>query len=198
MADLELDGQVALVTGSSRGIGAGIAVQLANAGAEVAITARRVASLEKTQRVIEELGPRVLPLPLEVTDLESIRTAVDRTERELGPISILVNNAGTNLPGPALDVSPEDWDTMFDTNLRGLFFCSQMTAKYMIPRRRGKIINIASVAGLVAVPERAPYAASKAGVIMLTRNLAYEWAEHNITVNAVAPTFVRRNWPLGH
>ena len=190
MADFTLAGQVALVTGGSRGLGAGIAMELAAAGADLAITARRVPALEKTRREVERLGRRALPLPMEATDLSSIRATVNRVEHELGPISILVNNVGTNIPRPATEVKPEEWDTMLDTNLRGLFFCSQLAAEYMIPRRRGKIVNIASTAGMVASLERAPYGASKAGVIMLTRHLAYEWAKHNITVNAVAPTFV--------
>jgi 2-deoxy-D-gluconate 3-dehydrogenase len=190
MANFTVDGQVALVTGGSRGLGAGIAVELAQAGADVAITARQVASLEKTRQAIEAHGRRVLPLALEVNELESIPAAVDRVEEELGPLSILVNNAGINIPRPATEMTAEEWDAVIDTNLRGVFFCSQAAAKYMIPRRRGKIINISSAAGLVASIERAHYGPSKAGVNMLTQNLAYEWAQYNITVNAVAPTFV--------
>ena len=190
MAVFTVEGQVALVTGGSRGLGAGIAIELAQAGADVAITARDLESLENTTKAIKALGRRVLPLPLEVRELPSIHAAFKRAEEELGPISILVNNAGTNLPRPATDIVLEEWDKIIDTNLRGLFFCSQEAAKYMIPRRRGKIINISSAAGLIASQERAHYGASKGGVNILTCNLAYEWAQHNITVNAVAPTFV--------
>jgi NAD(P)-dependent dehydrogenase (short-subunit alcohol dehydrogenase family) len=190
LTDFSVNGEVALVTGSSRGLGAGIAVALARAGADVAITARDERALGETAGSIEALGRRVLPVSMELTELESIHAAAGRVERELGPISILVNNAGVNIPRPAVDLTADEWDAVLDTNLRGLFFCSQSVAGFMIPRRRGKIINISSAAGVVASPERAHYGASKAGVNMLTRNLAYEWAKHNITVNAVAPTFV--------
>jgi NAD(P)-dependent dehydrogenase (short-subunit alcohol dehydrogenase family) len=190
LTDFSVNGEIALVTGSSRGLGAGISVALARAGADVAITARDERSLEETAASIKAAGRRVLPLALELTELESIQAAANRVEIELGPISILVNNAGVNIPRPASELTADEWDAVLDTNLRGLFFCSQSVARFMIPRRRGKIINISSAAGLVASPERAHYGASKAGVNMLTRNLAYEWAQYNITVNAVAPTFV--------
>lgn len=190
MAGFSICGEIALVTGASRGIGASIAVELAGAGADVAITARQSISLERTVKAIEALGRRVLPISLDVTDLGSIHTGVDKTEQELGPISILVNNAGINIPRPATELAVEEWDTVLDTNLRGVFFCCQAAARYMIPRRRGKIVNISSESGLIASLARAHYGPSKAAVNMLTRNLAYEWAQHNITVNAVAPTFV--------
>jgi NAD(P)-dependent dehydrogenase (short-subunit alcohol dehydrogenase family) len=190
MANFAVDGEIALVTGGSRGLGAGIAVELAQAGADVAITARQVASLEKTKQAVEGIGRRVFPLELEVTELDSIHTAVDRVEQEFGPISILVNNAGINIPRPATEMTAQEWDAVVDTNLRGVFFCSQAVGRYMIPRRRGKIINISSAAGLVASLERAHYGPSKAGVNMMTQDLAYEWAQYNITVNAVAPTVV--------
>ena len=190
MANFALSGEIALVTGASRGIGAGIAVELARAGADVAITARQITSLEQTAWTIEALGRRVLSISLEVTDLDSIHTEVDQAEQELGPISILVNNAGINIPRPATELTVAEWDAVLDTNLRGVFFCSQAVAKYMIPRRRGKIINVSSHSGLAASLERAHYGPSKAGVNMLTCNLAYEWAQYNINVNAVAPTFV--------
>ena len=190
MADFSICGEIALVTGASRGIGAGIAVELARAGADVAITARQITSLEQTAWTIEALGRRVLSISLEVTDLDSIHTEVDQAEQELGPISILVNNAGINIPRPATELTVAEWDAVLDTNLRGVFFCSQAAARHMIPRRRGKIVNVSSESGLIASLERAHYGPSKAGVNMLTRNLAYEWAQYNINVNAVAPTFV--------
>jgi 2-deoxy-D-gluconate 3-dehydrogenase len=190
VADFSVCREIALVTGASRGIGASIAVELAGAGADVAITARQLNSLVKTVQAIKALGRRVLPISLEATNLDSIQAAVDQAERELGPISILVNNAGVNIPRPATELTVEEWDAVLETNLRGVFFCSQAAARYMIPRRRGKIINLSSESGMIASLERAHYGPSKAGVNMLTRNLAYEWAQHNITVNAVAPTFV--------
>lgn len=190
MTEPSLVREIALVTGASRGLGFGIALELARAGAEVAITARQTASLKDIERAIKREGRRVLSLSLEVQEMESIRTAVMRTEKDLGPISILVNNAGINIPRPATEITAEEWDAVLSTNLRGVFFCCQAVAAFMIHRQRGRIINVSSVAGLIASLERAHYGPSKAGVNMLTRNLAYEWARHNITVNAVAPTVV--------
>ena len=185
-----LEGKVALVTGSSRGIGAGIAVKLAEAGADVAITARRLESLEETASRIKALGGRTLPVELEVTDLSNIRKAVASVKQDLGPIDILVNNAGINIPRPATEVTEEQWDQILDVNLKGAFFCSKEVAPSMIAREKGKIINVSSAAGLVPLEERAAYSSSKAGLLMLTRVLALEWAPHQITVNAVAPTFI--------
>ncbi len=185
-----LEGKIALVTGSSRGIGAGIAVKLAESGADVAITARRLDSLEKTASRIKALGGKTLPIELEVTDLSSIREAVASVEQDLGPIDILVNNAGINIPRPATEVTEDQWDQILDVNLKGAFFCSKEVAPGMIARAKGKIINVSSAAGLVPLEERAAYSSSKAGLLMLTRALALEWAPHQITVNAVAPTFI--------
>ena len=185
-----LEGKIALVTGSSRGIGAGIAVKLAESGADVAITARRLDSLEKTASRIKALGGKTLPIELEVTDLSSIREAVASVEQDLGPIDILVNNAGINIPRPATEVTEDQWDQILDVNLKGAFFCSKEVAPGMIARAKGKIINVSSAAGLVPLEERAAYSSSKAGLLMLTRVLALERTPHQITVNAVAPTFI--------
>ena len=185
-----LEGKTALVTGSSRGIGAGIAVKLAEVGANVAITARRLGSLEETASRIKTLGRRSLPIELEVTNLSNIREAIASVEQNLGPIDILVNNAGINIPRPATDVTEEQWDQIFDVNLKGAFFCSKEVASGMIARKEGKIINVSSAAGLIPMEERAAYSSSKAGLLMLTRVLALEWAPYQITVNAVAPTFI--------
>ena len=190
MAENPLQGQIALVTGGSRGIGVGIAVELARAGADVAITARRSEALQATSQEIEALGRRAFPVELEVTRLSSIRDAVTSVEQDFGPISILVNNAGINIPRPATEVTEEQWDQIFDINLKGVFFCSKEVGRGMIERQRGKIINVSSAAGLIPADERSAYCSSKAGVVMLTRVLALEWAPHKITVNAVAPTFV--------
>jgi 2-deoxy-D-gluconate 3-dehydrogenase len=190
MADFSLHGKVAMVTGASRGIGAGIAVEFAAHGAAVAVTARQRDTLVEVCQRIEALGQKALPIALEVTDLTSIEMAVMHIEQQLGAIDILVNNAGINIPRPAMDVTEAQWDQILDTNLKGVFFCSQVVAKGMIERQHGKLINISSAAGLIAATERAAYGASKAGLIHLTRILALEWAQHHITVNAVAPTFV--------
>lgn len=190
MSNFSLQGQIALVTGASRGIGLGIAIELARSGADVAATARRRKTLSETCRKIEALGRRAFPVELEVTDLGSLQKTVEHVEHTFGPIDILVNNAGTNIPRPAVKVTEQQWDQMLDTNLKGAFFCSQEVGRRMIKRQRGRIINVASAAGLIPGHERAAYCASKAGLVMLTRVLALEWAPYKITVNAVAPTFI--------
>ncbi len=190
MNRFELGGQTALVTGSSRGIGAGIATELARAGADVAVTARRLDSVKETCRKIEALGRRAFPVELEVGDLDSIQKVVEQVERNFAPIDILVNNAGINIPRPAIEVTEKQWDEMFDTNLKGAFLCSKEVGQRMIERRQGRLINVASAAGLIPGHQRAAYCSSKAGLVMLTRVLALEWAPYRITVNAVAPTFI--------
>jgi 2-deoxy-D-gluconate 3-dehydrogenase len=179
-----------LVTGASRGIGAAIAFSLAAAGADVAISARDLTSLDVTRDQIAPLGTHCLSLALDVTNRAQVSDAVDQIERELGVIDILVNNAGINIPRPALEVTEAQWDAILDTNLKGAFLCAQTIGRSMVARRHGRIVNIASAAGLIPAQERAAYCSSKAGIIMLTRVLALEWAEFGITVNAVAPTFV--------
>jgi 2-deoxy-D-gluconate 3-dehydrogenase len=185
-----LAGQVAFVTGGSRGIGAAIAVSLAEAGADVAVSARDRASLAATCSRIESTGRSCLAVELDMTVIGAIPRAIQSIEHGLGPIDMLINNAGVNVPRPAAEVSEDQWDTILDTNLKGAFFCAQDVGRSMIERGGGRIVNIASAAGLIPAHERAAYCASKAGLIMLTRVLALEWAEHGITVNAIAPTFV--------
>ena len=190
VAELRLSGRIAVVTGASRGLGQAIAVSLARAGAVLAVTARDTAALAATVRQLDELRVRHLAVALEVRDRDSIRTAVETIEGRLGPVDILVNNAGVQRLRPAFEVSEDDWTYVLDTNLRGLFFCCQEAGRRMMVRRYGRIVNISSAAGVLPVADRVAYAASKAGVNMLTRVLALEWAEFGITVNAVAPTFV--------
>lgn len=189
-ADQLLQGRVALVTGASRGIGAAIATKLAHAGADVAITARDAVSLRETAVQIEATGRRCWPAACDVTNAESIDEAVTRIEAGLGSIDILINNAGVNIPRLALDATEAEWDTILDTNLKGAFLCAQRVGPTMIEQRQGRIVNISSAAGLIPVLERVAYCTSKAGLIMLTRVLALEWAQYGITVNAIAPTFV--------
>lgn len=190
MTSQPLQGQVALVTGASRGIGAAIAMTLAEFGADIAVTARDVTSLNGTAAQIAATGRHSISVACDVTDAESINTAVTQVETELGPIDILVNNAGVNIPRLALEATEAQWDTILDTNLKGAFLCSQRVGRAMVERRGGRIVNIASAAGLIPALERVAYCSSKAGLIMLTRVLALEWAQYGITVNAVAPTFV--------
>jgi NAD(P)-dependent dehydrogenase (short-subunit alcohol dehydrogenase family) len=192
-----LDGKVAIVTGSSTGLGSGIAQHLAEAGADVVVTSRTQDSLGAVTGVVEAAGRRCLPVELDVVDLRSIEAMVVRTKRTFGRLDILVNNAGINIRGPALDVTEGQWDAVVDTNLKGVFFCSQAVAREMIPQGSGSIINLASTMGVVALENRATYCASKGGVVLLTKQLAVEWAPHGIRVNAVAPTFVLTNMTSG-
>ena len=182
---------VALVTGASRGIGASVALALAGENYDLAITSRDPDRLQEISEQIVNNNRSVYPIKLDVKETDVIPEIVNNIETEFGPIEVLVNNAGVNLPRAALDLSPVEWDEVLDTNLRGLFFCSQSVARYMRKRKVGRIINISSAAGLRATDDRAHYGSSKAGLNFLTRNLAYEWAKYNITVNAIAPTFVK-------
>ena len=181
----------ALVTGASRGIGASVALALAGENYDLAITSRDPDRLQEISEQIVNNNRSVYPIKLDVKETDVIPEIVNNIETEFGPIEVLVNNAGVNLPRAALDLSPDEWDEVLDTNLRGLFFCSQSVARYMRKRKVGRIINISSAAGLRATDDRAHYGSSKAGLNFLTRNLAFEWAKYNITVNAIAPTFVK-------
>ena len=185
-----LDGQVALVSGASRGIGHDLVVALARAGATVAAGVRSEGDAPDLD-VSSVGGGRSFRVPLDVTDIGSIRTAVDRIEAETGRIDILVNNAGLGFNHDALDVTEADWDEMMAVNLKGLFFLIQAVGKGMVERGYGRIVSLSSQAGLVGIPRHAVYSASKGGVNMLTKVLALEWAKHGVTVNALAPTFVR-------
>jgi len=197
MQPFRLDGKVAIVTGSSAGLGAGIATRLAESGADVVVTSRRQDSLADVAGVVDAAGRRCLPLEMDVLDLRSIEAMVARAKRTFGRIDILVNNAGINIRGPALGVTEEQWDAVVDTNLKGLFFCSQAVAREMMPQGNGSIINLASTMGVVTMENRATYCASKGGAVLLTKQLAVEWAPHGIRVNAVAPTFVLTNMTSG-
>ena len=181
---------IALVTGASRGIGASVALALARENYDLVITSRDPDRLQEIGEQIVKNNRSVYPIKLDVKETDLIPEIVNNVETEFGPIEVLVNNAGVNLPRAALDLSPVEWDEVLDTNLRGLFFCSQSVARYMRKRKAGRIINISSAAGLRATDDRAHYGSSKAGLNFLTRNLAFEWAKYNITVNAIAPTFV--------
>ena len=182
---------IALVTGASRGIGASVALALARENYDLVITSRDPDRLQEISEKIVKNNRSVYPIKLDVKETDVIPEIVNNIETEFGPIEVLVNNAGVNLPRAALDLSPDEWDEVLDTNLRGLFFCSQSVARHMRKRKAGRIINISSAAGLRATDDRAHYGSSKAGLNFLTRNLAFEWAKYNITVNAIAPTFVK-------
>jgi 2-dehydro-3-deoxy-D-gluconate 5-dehydrogenase len=193
-----LDGRVALVTGASRGIGRAIALALAGAGAEVALTGREASTLEPVAREIEDaLGRRALPLPLDVSDLDAHPAAVDAVLDRFGKIDVLVNNAGINVRRDTLDYTPEDWDRVLDTNLKGAFFLTQRIGKQMIGLGGGKVLNITSMTAYLGLPTVPAYTATKAALQQLTRMLAVEWADFNIQVNAIAPGWISTELTAG-
>jgi NAD(P)-dependent dehydrogenase (short-subunit alcohol dehydrogenase family) len=187
----DLTGRVAMVTGTSRGLGQYMGLALARAGADLVITSRHRESLGDFQAQVQALGRRAVPVQLDVRSEPSIREAVREAHEAYGKIDILVNNAGCNIRKRAVDVSWEDWNTILETNLRGTFFVSQEVARAMIPRRCGRIINIGSVTAVFGYAGLAPYTASRGGVRQLTMSLADDWGEHGITVNCLAPGWFR-------
>jgi NAD(P)-dependent dehydrogenase (short-subunit alcohol dehydrogenase family) len=187
----DLDGQVALVTGASRGIGHDLALAIARAGGRVAVAARTVDDLRSLAAQIEAEGGSAHPVPLDLRDLASIEAAVAETAERFGQIDILVNNAGLGTNHDALDATEGEWDELMEVNLKGLFFACQAAGRRMVPRGYGRIVNMSSQAGHVGIRRHAAYCASTGGVEQLTRVLALEWAPHGVTVNAVAPTFIR-------
>ncbi len=187
----QVNGQIALVTAASRGLGAAIARALAHAGADIALGLRDKNSASALIHEIESLGRRVLPLQMDVLKLEQIQNAVNETRAQFGRIDILVNNAGNGTIHPAEEMTEWDFDFTIGMNLKSTFFCSQYAARVMMEQKYGRIINMSSQAGFVALPTEALYCASKAAVSHLTKCLAVEWGKYNINVNAVAPTFIR-------
>ncbi|MCL2645715.1 MAG: glucose 1-dehydrogenase [Phycisphaerales bacterium] len=186
----DLTNRVAIVTGSSRGLGQYMARALAHAGADLVITSRALASLAPIQKEIEAIDGgkrRCLPVALDIRDPHSITRAIDAAHAHFGRLDILVNNAGCNIRKPAVDVTWDDWNTVVDTNLRGTFFVAQAAAKKMIPAKYGRIINIGSVTCVAGYANLAPYCASRGGIKQLTMSLADDWGIHGITVNCLAP-----------
>jgi len=183
----DLTGKVAVVTGTSRGLGQYFARALARAGADLVITSRRIDSLQEFQKEMESLGRGALPLELDVRNYDSIQRMVEAAHQFYGKIDILVNNAGCNVRKPAVDVTWDDWSLVVDTNLRGSFFVAQAVARKMIPRRYGRIINIGSVTTIFGYANITPYCASRGGVKQMTMSLADDWGPYGITVNCLAP-----------
>jgi NAD(P)-dependent dehydrogenase (short-subunit alcohol dehydrogenase family) len=183
----DLTGQVALVTGTSRGLGQYLARALAKAGADLVLTSRKRESLKEFEEEMRGLGRRVASLELDVRDQSSIARMAEEAQAALGPIQILVNNAGCNVRKPALDVTWDDWNLVLDTNLRGSFFVAQAIARGMIERGYGRIINIGSVTSVFGYAGLAPYGASRGGIRQLTMSLADDWGKHGLTVNCLAP-----------
>ena len=183
----DLRGQVALVTGTSRGLGQYFASALAKAGADLVITSRKRETLAAFEAEMKALGRRVVSLELDVRDEESIRKMAADAEKAFGQIHILVNNAGCNIRKPALEVTWADWNQILDTNLRGTFFVAQAVARGMIAKGYGRIVNIGSVTSVFGYAGLAPYGASRGGVRQLTMSLADDWGKFGVTVNCLAP-----------
>jgi NAD(P)-dependent dehydrogenase (short-subunit alcohol dehydrogenase family) len=191
-AAFSLEGRTALVTGAARGLGRAIAIALAEAGADVALGLRDASRDDGPAAEIRALGRRVLPLQLDVTDAGQVEAGVRRTVEDLGSIDLLVNNAGGGVAmAPVEETSVDDFDFTMDLNVRSTFVACRAAFRPMRERGFGRIVNLSSQAALVALPGEALYCTSKAAVSHLTRCLAVEWGRHGITVNAVAPTFIR-------
>jgi NAD(P)-dependent dehydrogenase (short-subunit alcohol dehydrogenase family) len=202
--ELNFDGKVALVTGASSGLGERFAKVLAQAGAQVVLASRRTERLKELRAEIEAEGGAAHVVALDVTDYGSIKSAIAHAETEAGPIDILVNNSGVSTTQRLLDVTPEDYSYVMDTNQRGAFFVAQETAKRMIarakgdPRKQHRIINIASVAGLKVLPQIGIYCMSKAAVVHMTKSMAVEWGRYNINVNAICPGYISTEINAAH
>ncbi len=196
---IDLSGRVAFITGASSGLGAQFARTLARAGAGVVLASRRVDKLKELRARIEGEGGDAHVIELDVTDHDSIKSAVAHAETEMGSIDILVNNSGVSTTQRIQDVTPEDYDFIFDTNVKGAFFVAQEVGKRMLARSRGaapgsftggRIINIASMAGLKVLPQIGAYCMSKAAVVQMTRAMAMEWGKFGINVNAICPGYI--------
>jgi len=185
----DLSGTVAVVTGASKGLGKSMAVALAEAGTDLALYARDVEGLEGVKKHIEDLGRRAEYFVVDVLNKATIEIAVKDTLETFGHVDILVNNAGVNIRKPVLELSPEEWDLVIDTNLKGYLLIAQAVVPHMLSRGRGKVINMASILGSVALPSQVAYASSKGGVIQMTKVMALEWARQGVQVNAIGPTY---------
>jgi NAD(P)-dependent dehydrogenase (short-subunit alcohol dehydrogenase family) len=187
----DIAGKVALVTGASSGLGHHFALVLAKAGAHVAIVARRADRLKDLADEIAAAGGNALPVPIDITNVASIRAGVAAAEAALGPIAILVNNAGISRQARIEDFTEEDYDAVMTANLKGAFFTAQAIARRMIAQEiPGRIVNIASVGGLRTLGQQSVYCMSKAGMIQMTKNMAREWLRHGINVNALCPSYI--------
>ncbi|MDQ0339943.1 NAD(P)-dependent dehydrogenase (short-subunit alcohol dehydrogenase family) [Caldalkalibacillus uzonensis] len=187
----QLDGKIALVTGGSKGIGYGMAAALGHYGAKLAIASRGEQDRERAVQRLSEQGIEAKGYAVDVTSRQSVRELVDQVVADYGTIDILVNNAGMNIRKPLVEVEEEDWDKVVSTNLKGIFLVGQAVAQQMIKQKGGRIINISSIFGSVGASFQTSYAASKGGINQLTRVWADELAPHGITVNAIAPAYIR-------
>lgn len=202
--EVNFEGRIALVTGASGGLGGRFAKILARAGAQVVLASRRVERLKELRAEIEAEGGAAHVVQLDVTDYASIKSAVAHAETEAGPIDILVNNSGVSTTQRLIDVAPDDYAYVMDTNQRGAFFVAQEVAKRMIARAKGqpnkqhRIVNIASVAGMRTIPQIGIYCVSKAAVIHMTKAMAAEWGRYGINVNAICPGYIETEINAAH
>lgn len=194
----DLAGKIAVVTGAGRGIGRACALALSQAGADVALVARSRKELDAVAEEISVLGRSAVVRPQDVTRVSELQGLMEDLAAVMGGIDILVNNAGINIPQEAFEVTPEAWDQIMEINLKAAFFTAQAAGRVMVQQGRGgRIINMTSQTGTVALVKRSAYCASKAGLNLVTKVLAVEWAKHNILVNAVAPTFIETEFSRG-
>ena len=183
-----VDNRIALITGGTRGLGRVMATALAEAGADIAITGRTLASCQQAAAEVSSIaGRQCRAYAADVTKSADVDRLVASVEADFGRVDILINNAGTNIRGPVEQLTEADWDAVVDTNLKGPFLCARAVGPKMVQRGWGRVINLGSVLGVIALPGRAPYASSKAGIINLTRVLALEWAGTGVTANAICP-----------
>lgn len=198
ISKFKLDGTVALVTGASRGIGQGIAIGLASAGADVAVVARSRAGLEETATLIRAQGRRVAILEADVTDRVQVEEAVARTVAEFGRIDTLVNNAGTAVLKPFLEWAADDWKQLLETNITGLLNFTQSAGRHIHQSGGGSVINLGSIYGVVGAPGNSIYSITKGGIMAFTRTLSVEWARARIRVNAICPGWIRTDLTAEH
>lgn len=191
LPSFRIDGKIAMVTGAGRGIGRALAIGLAEAGADVALVARTMEDLQETASEIHNIGRKAYPIQADITKRADVERAVRAVIEETGGVDILVNNAGMNIRSQALEATDEEWETILNTNLKSSFMMSQSVARHMKDSGGGKIVNIASVAGAVALRTGVAYGASKAALMHMTRVLSMEWAKYGIFVNAIGPWYFR-------
>ncbi|MFC1900092.1 SDR family NAD(P)-dependent oxidoreductase [Chloroflexota bacterium] len=194
----DISGRKALVTGAARGIGKVVAITLAEAGCDVSLVGLHIEGVEKLAEEINGMGVKAIAFQADVSKKDEVARAFARTANEFGHLDICVNNAGVSMQKPVEDMPEEDWDIIMDTNMKGVFLCSQEAARLMIPQKSGSIINIGSIsAHIVNLPQKqAVYNTSKAGVVMLTKSMALEWAPYGIRVNSISPGYMKTEMTL--
>ncbi|MBC8460510.1 MAG: 3-oxoacyl-ACP reductase FabG [Deltaproteobacteria bacterium] len=191
MREYDISNTVAIVTGGSKGIGYAIVKELADGGADVVVVSRNLNEAEAAADEVRRRGRTGLAISADIQKPGDCEMLVQKTVESFSRLDILINNAGTNIRKPLLEYKEADWDAILDTNLKGLFFCSQFAAMEMIKQGKGRVVNISSVGAQLAAPYLGPYCASKGGITQLTRVCALEWAQYGITVNAIGPYYIK-------